>query len=680
MIPPTSRLIRTGALACASLVLPALAGPAAADARHTSEAEAPAASVSRLLATQRAKAAPMTLAADAITLSTATNATTYAYDEASGTLGAQLERAEGSGPRVWSPGGDVALDGTGATWTTRSRSGSALATYPRVSGAVNPGWFPTGDGFVAQSPTSAPYSSAISMTPGKHWSQALTAAGATYGAFAVSPYGTEAVTRGVSGASSNLYLVPVRGPMKLTGQPAPFPTRDYFVSSYRPGNPDIAQEPGKGVRDASARTFISFLGVEPGTTKAALFVDYQDGRHLNAPLQPTAVVQAGMPCTTAAPAFSPDRRRIAYLVGVAAGTSPCTQTAVRVVTLGSNGFYDPASVTTLIASPAGDPFTTISWRARTAPAQSVRIGGRDRYEVGVNVSRSVYGEQSAGGAVVAGGEAYADALAGSPLAAALKGPLMLTRRDRVEPGVVAELTRSLRPGSPIYVLGGPATVSESVLASLRATGHPVTRVGGANRFAVAAAVADTLTQVRGSAPAAIFVANGRVFPDALVSSPAATATKGIILLSDEDRLPTESAAYLQANPGAARFGIGGGGSRSLAGLTGVEVISGADRYEVATKVADRFFTAEWISTIVSGLNWPDATTGGALISQWQQPILLAKGSELPAFTAGRLDRSRAATDLVVAFGGPDSVSDAALAEAVTRAGTQTRYFGPDAPR
>lgn len=210
--------------------------------------------------------------------------------------------------------------------------------------------------------------------------------------------------------------------------------------------------------------------------------------------------------------------------------------------------------------------------------------------------------------------------------------------------------------------------------------HRVTRVGGANRFAVAAAVADTLTQVRGSAPAAIFVANGRVFPDALVASPAATATKGIILLSDEDRLPTESAAYLQANPGAARFGIGGGGSRSLAGLTGVEVISGADRYEVATKVADRFFTAEWISTIVSGLNWPDATTGGALISQWQQPILLAKGSELPAFTAGRLDRSRAATDLVVAFGGPDSVSDAALAEAVTRAGTQTRYFGPDAPR
>lgn len=350
------------------------------------------------------------------------------------------------------------------------------------------------------------------------------------------------------------------------------------------------------------------------------------------------------------------------------------------VSLGADGFYDPASVTSLITSKEDEPFTVISWRARTAAAQSVRIGGENRYAVAVNVSRSVYGAGSAGGVVIAGGDAYADALAGSPLSAALKGPLMLTRRDRIDAAVVSELTRVLAAGAPIYVLGGPATVDESVLATLRATGHPVTRLGGASRFAVATTVADTISAVRGSGPSTIFVANGRVFPDALVASPAASATKGVILLSDEDRLPAETAAYLQANPGAARIGVGGGGSRSLAGVAGVEVLSGADRYEVAAAVADRFFTGERIATVVSGLNWPDATTGGALISQWQLPILLARGASLPAPTAARIDRSRAAIDLVVAFGGPASVEDSALREAVTRAGSQTAYHGPDAPR
>jgi len=77
--------------------------------------------------------------------------------------------------------------------------------------------------------------------------------------------------------------------------------------------------------------------------------------------------------------------------------------------------------------------------------------------------------------------------------------------------------------------------------------HRVTRVGGANRLAVAAAVADTLTQVRGSAPAAIFVANGRVFPDALVSSPAATATKAFVPPAEPAAMPPERSSPVPAD-------------------------------------------------------------------------------------------------------------------------------------
>lgn len=674
-MPPTTPLRPALLIAGVTLaVTGATAIPSAADAG------APGADRDRLTAAATARQA-FTPSADALTITTSAGASTYSYDAASGELGDLIATTPGSAGQRWSPGGDVVLDG-GATWTTRGRDGAQLGSYARNAKALMPGWLTTGDGFVEQSPGATTPSTAVSLTPGERWRQPVAAGAGNYGPFAVSPYGTEAVVRGIKTGSSNLYLVPVRGPMTLAGQPWTFPTRDYLVSSYRPGDADVAQEPGKGIRDSSARTYIAFLGTEPGSSEASLFVDYQDGgRHLGEPLQPTRVIGAGSRCTTTAPAFSPDRRSIAYVVGVGSSANPCSQMAVRVVSLGSGGSYDAATVRTLHTAPVGAPIRAVSWRAVTAPVQQVRIGGDDRYEVGVNVSRSVYGDAGAGGAVIAGGEAYADALAGSPLSAALKGPLMLTRKDRVDARVVAELNRVLKAGAAIYVLGGPATVGEGVLAELRAqTGHPVVRIGGASRYDVAVAVAKVLATVRGEQAAAIFVANGQVFPDALVASPAATVTRGVVLLSAEDALPASTKTYIDAHRGVALYGIGGGGSRSLAGYPGVEVISGADRYEVAKRVADRFFTAEWIGTVVSGLNWADATTGGALISQWRQPILLARGATLPSWTAERLDASRAAIDLLAVFGGPASVDPAAMDEAVRRAGSQTLYHGPDSPR
>lgn len=678
-----SGLALGAALAAGLSLLPA---PATAGAvtetggAETAATQTGGADRARLAAAAAARQETFSIGADAISLSTKAGGATYAYDNASNTLGKVLAAASG-GSMQWSPGGDVLISGSAGHWTTYDREFNVLTTMTRPAGTLTPGWFPTGDGFIEQVATRNPATIARSLSPGRTWQQPLPAGSSTYGRFAVSPYGTEAVTRGTTATGSNLYLVPMRSPMSLGGQSTTAPVRDYFVSAYRPGDPAIAQEPGKGVRDPSARTFVAFLGVEPGSKTGKLFVDYQDGRVLGAPLEPTAVVETGAACTTSAPAFSPDRRRIAYLVGVATTGDPCTQTAVRVVSLGADGRYDPATAKNLTTSTAGNPFVDLSWRPTTAPVSSLRIGGADRYEVGVNVSRSVYADGAAKGAVIAGGEAYADALTGSPLAAALKGPLMLTKQNAVSSAVVAELTRALQPNAPIYVLGGEASVSENVVATLRATGHPVTRVGGVDRFSVAVAVANTLTTVRGGAPQAVFVANGRVFPDALVAGPAAAATRGVILLSDVATLPAATKAYLQGTGAKARlYGIGGGGSLSVAGYPNLEVVTGADRYEVARRVADRFFTAEWIATIVSGENWPDATTGGALISQWQQPILLSKGTELSSWTAGRLDQSRSAIDLVVAFGGPSSVTPEAFAQAVEKGGTQTAYYGSDAPR
>ncbi len=319
-----------------------------------------------------ARRAPGTVTEDAISVSAGSTTWDYAFDPATVTVG-PATTVTGQGLGQWSPGGDARMAVSATALQLSDRAGTLLGTYPRLAGAGVPNWMGTGDGVVQVASSGAPLATAQSVTPG--WTQPIESARAGYGPYAVSPYGTEAVVRAVSGTQSGLKLVQVRAPMGLGGQPEQVPAKDYLVSGYRPGDPAIAQEPGKGVVDPSARTYIAFLGVEVGTNAGYLFVDYQDGRHLDDPLQPTAVVATGVNCTAVAPAFSPSRTFVAYLAGVGPGATPCSQTALRVVRLGPTGHYDGASAKTLATSPAGAPYESISWRALTPVAASGRVGG-----------------------------------------------------------------------------------------------------------------------------------------------------------------------------------------------------------------------------------------------------------------------------------------------------------------
>ncbi len=68
-------------------------------------------------------------------------------------------------------------------------------------------------------------------------------------------------------------------------------------------------------------------------------------------------------------------------------------------------------------------------------------------------------------------------------------------------------------GATVYVLGGNAALSPSVIAAFsRARFHPL-RLSGPNRFATAVAIADAI------GPKAIFVATGVNFADALSAGP-----------------------------------------------------------------------------------------------------------------------------------------------------------------
>lgn len=97
-------------------------------------------------------------------------------------------------------------------------------------------------------------------------------------------------------------------------------------------------------------------------------------------------------------------------------------------------------------------------------APVTRISGVDRYDTSVAISTATF--KTARTVFLANGESFPDALSGTPLAAQLRGPILLVEKDRVPAGVCAEVRR-LKP-TRVIALGGEAVVSGEVLERVAA--------------------------------------------------------------------------------------------------------------------------------------------------------------------------------------------------------------------
>lgn len=146
-----------------------------------------------------------------------------------------------------------------------------------------------------------------------------------------------------------------------------------------------------------------------------------------------------------------------------------------------------------------------------------RMSGPDRYATSAEVSERSF-RPGVTTAYVASGVEYADALAGAPLAAANRAPVLLVQPGRITDEVAAELER-LDPQS-ITVLGGASAVRSSVLADLAEyTDGTVTRIAGDDRYLTAAAIAGQF----GTDITSAYVASGQSYADALAAAPVAGA-------------------------------------------------------------------------------------------------------------------------------------------------------------
>ncbi|OCA88187.1 hypothetical protein A8F94_10280 [Bacillus sp. FJAT-27225] len=299
---------------------------------------------------------------------------------------------------------------------------------------------------------------------------------------------------------------------------------------------------------------------------------------------------------------------------------------------------------------------------------TMRIPGKDRYEVSSNVySVLEYRGFGSDTIILARGDLYPDALSGGPLAYMENAPVLLTRTNKLEDRIKARIA-DYQP-ERVIILGGEGSVSPAVVEQLKNLGvTDIQRIGGSDRYAVSASLAERVSSGMDSDMA--IIASGEVFPDALSASSIAGPAGMPILLVRSGTIPASIETFIKNHPEISNYIIVGGPGtvkdtviskvKQLRPGAVVERISGKDRYEVSINVA-KYSMANYrmdLSTIafVRGDLFPDALSGAPLANYHFAPILLTTSAKLEGKVANFLEANRGKTDLMFLVGGEGSIT------------------------
>lgn len=305
---------------------------------------------------------------------------------------------------------------------------------------------------------------------------------------------------------------------------------------------------------------------------------------------------------------------------------------------------------TTTGTPSPTPTAAPGMGVRDPVEPVARLAGAGRIETAVETSRQLFDDDGAGGVVLARADQFPDALAGTPLAVARRAPLLLSSPVELPPATLAEVERVLPAGGTVTLLGGEAALAPAVATALVERGYAIERVSGPNRFATAAALAEAL-----GAPDDVLVASGNRFPDALGAGPAAASVEGAVLLTADESLPPETAAYLDARPAARVAAVGGPAARAV---PTARPLVGADRYATNVALAEEFFPAPGVVGLATGLDFPDALAGGTAVGLLGGPVLLSDPAALPEPIRRYLEARRGSTEHALLFGGERALSAA----------------------
>jgi putative cell wall-binding protein len=292
----------------------------------------------------------------------------------------------------------------------------------------------------------------------------------------------------------------------------------------------------------------------------------------------------------------------------------------------------------------------------TGQGTLTRVAGADRVATSILISQTGFPTaRSATAVVLARADDFADALAGSPLAAHFEGPLLLTPTQGLTPALSAEIERVLPPGRTVYLLGGVDALSPAVATDLQTLGFNPVRVSGVDRYDTAVKIANLLGD-----PPTIFEADGTNYPDGLSAGPAAALSHGAVLLTDGAIQAPETAVYIASHSTDVRYAIGG---PAAAADPKAQALVGADRYATSIAVARELFASPSLVDIASGANFADALSGGPVAGVQGAPmILVAPNGPLPSPVQSYFNRYSNTVLSALLFGGTSAVSTSVAKE------------------
>lgn len=308
---------------------------------------------------------------------------------------------------------------------------------------------------------------------------------------------------------------------------------------------------------------------------------------------------------------------------------------------------------------SGQVTVQVTVRDPSVPVRDViRVAGVDRYETALQASRDF--EDGASTAVIATGLNWPDALGGTALAGAVRGPLLLTRTNELSTAVRDELVRL--GVTKVYILGGTGAVGTPVEQALTGMCLTVVRLGGIDRYATSRLVADETIRVLGGAYSGdALVATGTNFPDATGGSALAAALcRPILLVSPAGDVYVPSATRRVTI-------LGGTGAVSAQvqtalqwrlGTSNVFRAGGIDRYETAALVAQVGIEAgmTWDGVgVATGADFPDALSGGAMLGARGSVLLLSRSDGLSPEVAAQLLENAGDINTVHIFGGTGAI-------------------------
>jgi putative cell wall-binding protein len=181
----------------------------------------------------------------------------------------------------------------------------------------------------------------------------------------------------------------------------------------------------------------------------------------------------------------------------------------------------------IIIGGTGSIHTSVVSELESMKLSTLRIDGSDRFEVAYKISKQL---NQTGKAIVTYGLNFSDALAIAPYAAKNGYPILLTYKDKVPNFTKKALTEMNI--NQTYIIGGEGSVSREVSDQL----PQPTRIGGANRYEVAANIIRQL-----SIPTEkVYMATGLTFADALTGSVLAAKDSAPLVLTYPKFIPSET--------------------------------------------------------------------------------------------------------------------------------------------